>query len=316
MPRRRRPIDQRRRGIVTSVDERRWVIGFDGSESSKSAARWAAAHAEGRAASLCLLHAWSIATATVYSVFEPVILADNIQAVEHAAHDELESFAAELGTVSPVPIDRILVHGDPSTALLDAAGDSTQLVLGARGAGLFDRLLLGSTSTRCATHATVPTVIVREQFNRPPAPAHRIVVGLDGSDNARAAVDWACAFASPGSTVDIVAVWEFSPSLFSGEPIYFPEAVQRARDQFEEQTADLPPAARRADITVNTSFLQGSQREQLATRAADADLLVVGARGRGAIGSALLGSVSTWLLHHVDRPMAIVPPPTSARIAS
>ncbi len=35
----------------------------------------------------------------------------------------------------------------------------------------------------------------------------------------------------------------------------------------------------------------------------------MGARGHGAIGSAILGSVSTWLLHQVQRPMVVVPHP-------
>ena len=293
----------------TTANERRWIVGFDGSETSKSAARWATAHADGRADSIRLLHAWSFATATVYSTFEPVALAETIQVAEHAARAELESFVAALAPVSPVPIDSMLVFGDAPSSLLDEARDGTQLVLGARGAGRFDRLLLGSTSTRCATHATVPTVVIREQFDRPPAPAKHIAVGFDGSDNARAAIDWACRFAAPGSTVDLVAVWEFSPSLFSTEPIHYPDAVDLARHQFDEHTADLPSATRRDDITVNTVFVEGSQRRELAVRAAEADLLVVGARGRGAIGSALLGSVSTWLLHHVEQPMAVVPHP-------
>lgn len=297
---------------MTSTSDRRWVVGFDGSESSRSAARWAIAHAPDRAESIHIVHAWSVTTSTMYAAIESAIRADDIAVIERGAQDELDTFAAELTPVSAVPIIPTLVRGDPPGSLLDAARDSTQLVLGASGAGRFDRLLLGSTSTRCATNATVATVIVRQQFDRPPASAHHIVVGFDGSDNARAAVDWACGFASPGSIVDIVAVWEFSPSLFSGEPLHRGDAAQRARQRFEEQSADLPTTARRDDITLNTSFLTGAPRERLASCAADADLLVVGARGRGAIGSALLGSVSTWLLHHVDRPMAVIPEPAHA----
>ncbi|WP_327049418.1 universal stress protein [Microbispora sp. NBC_01189] len=40
-----------------------------------------------------------------------------------------------------------------------------------------------------------------------------------------------------------------------------------------------------------------------------ADLLVVGSRGRGALGSAMLGSVSRGVLHHADCPVAVVRPP-------
>lgn len=296
---------------MTSADERRWIVGFDGSESAKSAARWAVANAPGRAESICLLHAWSVAAAAVYSPIAPIILAESIQGVEQAAHDQLEAFASELVADSPVPVLRMLAHGDPSTVLLDEASRGTQLIVGSRGAGVFDRLLLGSTSTRCATHATVPTVVVRDQFDELPSSVSHVVVGFDGSSNALAAADWACRSASPGSTVDIVAVWEFAPTLFSGEPFHYPEAAQRARHVFDEQLAELPVSTKREDIDVSTYFLKGSPRERLATCAAEADLLVVGTRGRGAVGSALLGSVSTWLLHRVDGPIAVVPQPVA-----
>lgn len=83
--------------------------------------------------------------------------------------------------------------------------------------------------------------------------------------------------------------------------------MAEARQRFDDQIADLAGVVQRDDIDVNTYFVEGSPREPIASHAADADLLVVGARGRGAIGSALLGSVSTWLLHHVTRPIAVVP---------
>ncbi len=283
-----------------------WIIGFDGSPSSKSAARWAAANAAGRADSIRLVHVWSIAAATVYSAFEPTILAESISTVERVAHQTVDRFAAELATESPVPVSTVVVQGDASNVLLDAAGNARQLVLGARGNGGFERLLLGSTSTRCATHASVPTVVVRDT-DEPLSATNRIVVGFDGSDNAIEAVDWACSFAVPGSSVEIVAVWEFAPSLFSGEPFYYPEAKERARGLFADQIQRLPLTSVRDDIDVTTVFLEGSPREKLAEAAEPADLLVIGARGRGAIGAALLGSVSTWMLHHVRLPVAVIP---------
>ena len=150
----------------TTANERRWIVGFDGSETSKSAARWAATHADGRADSIRLLHAWSFATATVYSTFEPVALAETIQVAEHAARAELESFVAALAPVSPVPIDSMLVFGDAPSSLLDEARTSTQLVLGARGAGRFDRLLLGSTSAEVASHSHSPVRDPRDGSDR------------------------------------------------------------------------------------------------------------------------------------------------------
>lgn len=290
-----------------SHDKSLWIVGVDGSDAAKSAARWAVANAASRAESVCLVQVWNSAATFDLAPFEPAILAKDQRASEQEAQDELALFAAELTAASTVPLTSVMVRGDPSTVLLDRSSAATLLVMGARGAGRFDRLLLGSTSTRCATHATVPTVVIRQHFEQPPPAAQHLVVGFDGSDNAMEALDWACTFAVPGSTVDIVGAWEFTPSLFSGEPFYYPDAAKRARQHFDDQLTNLSGSAQRDDITVNTRFVRGRPRNALATCASEADLLVVGARGRGAIGAALLGSVSTWLLHHFDRPIAVVP---------
>ena len=54
-------------------------------------------------------------------------------------------------------------------------------------------------------------------------------------------------------------------------------------------------------------FVEGAARPELQRMSESADMLVMGERGHGAIGAALLGSVSTWLLHHVHVPIVIVP---------
>jgi len=65
--------------------------------------------------------------------------------------------------------------------------------------------------------------------------------------------------------------------------------------------------ARLRSVTLEREFVRGTPRSALAAQAEHADLVVVGARGHGAVGAALLGSVSTWLLHHLHRPIAVVP---------
>ena len=65
--------------------------------------------------------------------------------------------------------------------------------------------------------------------------------------------------------------------------------------------------ARLRSVTLEREFVRGTPRSALAEQAEKADLVVVGARGHGAVGAALLGSVSTWLLHHLHRPVAVVP---------
>ena len=60
---------------------------------------------------------------------------------------------------------------------------------------------------------------------------------------------------------------------------------------------------------IERRFERGVVERKMLDHSLEHDLMVVGARGQGAIASAILGSVSTWLLHHLRRPMMIVPIP-------
>ncbi len=85
----------------------------------------------------------------------------------------------------------------------------------------------------------------------------------------------------------------------------------RGRGGFARLVLDTPAAEggrpRELGADFEIEFHEGVVRRDLQREAGRADLLVMGARGHGAVGAALLGSVSTWLLHHVERPMVIVP---------
>ncbi|MFT6291394.1 MAG: nucleotide-binding universal stress UspA family protein [Ilumatobacter sp.] len=137
----------------------------------------------------------------------------------------------------------------------------------------------------------------------------RIVVAVDGSDNSLEAVRWALTFATPGTTVECVEVWDVSPISVGADQFFFPEAVDLASERFDHQVeeivGDLDPEDN--NVVVQRRFVQGRPREDLLRIADEADLLVTGTRGHGAVGSAILGSVSTWLLHHTSIAMVVVP---------
>jgi len=294
--------------MVTAPSTVEWVIGFDGSSASKHAVAWAAVHAPGRADGLRILQAFDAPAPAPSAPDDSMRLAEAMDSVEAATTSEIEQFAAQTATTTSVPVTARLERGSGASVLLQAAERSDLLVVGARGIGGFERLALGSTSTQCATHATVPTVVVPEPAaTAEPVRARTILVAVDGSDNSISAFDFACAFAEAGTQITVVSVWEFTPSLFSDESFHFPRAIADARRRFDESMADLSGRCRRDDLVVDGRFIQGETREELAAGAAASDLLVVGARGRGAVSAALLGSVSTWLLHHVDVPVVVVP---------
>lgn len=136
----------------------------------------------------------------------------------------------------------------------------------------------------------------------------RIVVGTDGSDNARRALGWAASLAS-ACGAEVVAVHclglLFHPTATDLEP------AQPHRDEIRalldgEWSAPL----RDAGVEHRTELRDGSPVSVLLAVAdeVDADLVVVGSRGVGGFPGLLLGSTSTQLAQHSSRPVLIVPP--------
>jgi len=296
------------RGVDPSTTVERWVIGVDGSHESIRALDWAVAHGRGRAGEVDVVTAWQSILPGLGAGLgaAPVDAADLRACAEATSRRAIENLPPGI----EFPVRSVVAHGGPSAALLDAADHASLLVVGNRGNGGFSRLVLGSTSHQCATHASVPTAIVAK--TEPNSDANidtsRILVGFDGSPNSTAALHWALGFAQTGSSVHVVSAWDTSPLTVGTDQFFFPEASAIAEERFDFLLDDAISAHANADsITITREFTSGPPRAVLAEHSSRADLIVVGARGHGAIGSALLGSVSSWLLHHVGRPLVVVP---------
>lgn len=283
----------------------RWVIGVDGSECSRHAALWAAAQAKGRARELQLVATWSIPASTAMTPMSSLTTSASFDALQESAQATVDQLAQRIAPSIGVPVTRTVSQGSAATLLLDAARNSELLVVGSRGHGGFARLVLGSTSTHCATHSSAPVAVIPS--TSPIDSVVSIVVAFDASENSIAALTWANRFAAPGSTIECVSVWDSTPIAVNTDQIVFPEASDIVEERVEHLVGQTIRPIRRDDIEVRHRFIEGQPRMVLAEFAASCDLLVVGARGHGAIGSAVLGSVSTWLLHHAVRPVVVVP---------
>jgi nucleotide-binding universal stress UspA family protein len=150
-----RTSDQQAAPRAEGADQR-VVVGVDGSDDSARALRWALVDARLRGAVAAVVHAWhppyslSFAAAAVdFPAFEDAatrLLDRVVDAVEPEFRD--------------VPIERVLVSGSATDALLGAAQDADVVVVGGRGVGGFRGLLLGSVSQQLAHHAPCPVVVV------------------------------------------------------------------------------------------------------------------------------------------------------------
>ena len=143
----------------------------------------------------------------------------------------------------------------------------------------------------------------------------RIVVGIDGSPGADAALRWAYDEASlRGADLEAVVAWDFIAKWAVGFNPEWPEDADHLAadattvgDRAVNQL--LGGAARPSWLTVHA--VQGSPAYVLTEQARQADLLVVGARGRGGFAKLRLGSVSSACLHHATCPITVIPSGTN-----
>lgn len=137
--------------------------------------------------------------------------------------------------------------------------------------------------------------------------AGRIIVGTDGSESSRRALDWAVAEAVARKAVLQPVIVRQSPYDY-GEQRYVPvdegQLAKGARNRLEQE---LAAAVGEGSATATDPLVaRGDPAQVLCQRSADADLLVVGARGHGGFAELMLGSVSTKCAHHSRCPLVIV----------
>lgn len=146
---------------------------------------------------------------------------------------------------------------------------------------------------------------------------HRgVVVGVDGSASAKAAVQWAAREASmrsiPLTVVHVNAVSAAASALVAWPAGQVPQEV--LQQQEDEARAMLADAAGIAEESAGSGSLPTVAREMflgwpvptLVNLSKDAELVVVGCRGRTALRRALLGSVSSGLIRHAHCPVAVI----------
>lgn len=139
----------------------------------------------------------------------------------------------------------------------------------------------------------------------------RIVVGIDGSQGARRALEWAVAEAKiRNAHLVVVHAWLEPAVVAVGsvvtaggvEPDIFEESAERTMADVlgAVDTTGLPQG-------IESHVVAGAPARALLDAAEGADLVVVGSRGRGGFTGLLLGSVGQQVAHHASCPVVIIP---------
>ncbi|MEV5705000.1 universal stress protein [Actinoallomurus sp. NPDC052274] len=135
-----------------------------------------------------------------------------------------------------------------------------------------------------------------------------IVVGFDGSADARVALEWAVAEAERWKApVTAVTVVPRMVTVGAGAPMLGPVDREALQAMGDVTRAAADKAAAGHEVSIRIRAITGVPAEELLNASAGADLLVVGSRGHGGFARLLLGSVSGQCVHHADCPVVVVP---------
>ena len=142
----------------------------------------------------------------------------------------------------------------------------------------------------------------------------RIVVGIDGTDHAAAALRWAAGEAALRSaTLVAVHAWSFVPVTTPADSGLVPmawtesmEVLDASRAAAERVAAEQVREVLGEEHVAVVKIVEGGPAAVLREAAQDADLLVVGNQGRGNLASALLGSTSAEVADSAPCPVVVV----------
>ena len=146
-----------------------------------------------------------------------------------------------------------------------------------------------------------------------------IVVGVDGSEGGKAALEFAVEEAAlRGARLKVVTAWEIPPAVVAGlaaDSGFFDQSLIEARQHAEAIVAEA--VARAAElqpsVVIEPRVVEGHEAKVLLEEAKDATLIVVGSRGHGGFTGLLLGSISQQVVNHARCPVTVVPAVTEHR---
>ncbi len=268
------------------------VVGVDESSAAKAAVQWAARDAELRGIPLTLVHAVSPEVSSWPNVRLPPGLARwqrdrGRQLVDEAF--KLVEKASQRGGPAEVHSE-VLLSGAIRT-LVDLSKRAELVVTGCRGNGQWPGRPIGSVSSGLLRYAQCPVAIVHEDDGLTPyAGRAPVLVGIDGSAASESATAIAFDEASRRN-VGLVALHAWNDADLSEWPeTDWPATQSAANEVLAERLAGWQE--RFPDVPVDRTVVRDKPARQLVERSEDAQLLVVGSRGRGGFAEMVVGSVS------------------------
>jgi nucleotide-binding universal stress UspA family protein len=205
--------------------------------------------------------------------------------------------------------------GDVIIALAEEQG-ADLIVVGSRGHGSLESMVLGSTSAEVVDRAQVPVLVARRRRLR------RVVFGWDGSGRAERAATCLTDWGVFGEVeIHVVSVADVNPptwvdSSMIGEQAAaeaYRQAAEPSRRQHDEMAREMAERLAASGLRSVAERRDGDPASQLvrATEALEADLVVIGTHGRTGLSRLLMGSVARNVLHHAPCSVLVVHAPVT-----
>ena len=302
------------------------LIGYDASEDSRRAIAQAAALMPGRKAVVAT--AWrSLAGLMLHTDVHDLEgtmreAADEVDVADKEGSQRTADEGAELARSLGLDAEAVAVRSDHRVwrTLLELADerDADVVVVGERGLTGIDTVLLGSVSHGVLHHSERPVLLTTTRASD--ENSGRLLLCYDGSDASERAIAEAARLLGPREA-DVVTAWQAIASVAPAARIGAPDDVvltAAERLEAESERRALEQAEKGAEEAEGQGFTgvravsHRGTRNVWASLVAAAEehrpaLMVAGSRGRGAIRSALLGSVSRGVATHAPVPVLVVP---------
>ncbi|MFB6850201.1 universal stress protein [Streptomyces sp. NPDC056373] len=287
------------------------LAGIDGSECAAAAAGWAAREAALRGVPLRLLR-------VAPRLSGPTAAGPALERLHLMGARVLQRTVEDLAARHPdLEVTGGQADEPPTVALLRAARDAGLLVVGTRGTGGFQDLVVGSVALRTAAAAPCPVVLVPRPTSTfadstaAPRGTGTIVLGFDAHRPAGEAADFAFSTADARTArLRVVQAWALPAESVSPRSFVVTEEDRATWE--DQEVLGLSDALRAWQekyprVTVSTDLMLLHAAEALLNASRRADLLVVGRRTDTRAAEGRLGPVAHAVLHHARCPVAVVP---------
>nr|CRL70496.1 universal stress protein UspA-like protein [Mycolicibacterium malmesburyense] len=282
------------------------LVGVDGSPDSEAAIRWATHEAILREQPIRLLHAIAPVVVTWPVAY---LEASYIESMETSGRDILDAAQKAVqvaaGDKAPPEIETHVVNAAAPSALVTASRDAYMTVSGSRGLGVVGRAFLGSVSSALLHHGRGPIAIVRTDDAPAVDTTAPVLVGIDGSPASEEATALAFDEASRRG-VPLVALHAWSDASFPSIGSDWERYDDGGQRILAERLAGWQE--RYPDVQVQRRIVSDDPATRLVEASKEAQLVVVGSRGRGGFSSLVLGSVAAKVTQAATAPVIVVRP--------